>query len=218
MYFPIIHSNLNRVCTISSLFHKEIGTKKGSQNIIEQNDEEKKLKMYAQQLMPLMYETWLEVRPQSSHQSEQQQQMEENAILVGTFISNEAAYSLKLLLNTVTQLWELMLMWNREVNNDELNDWFSKEYSQDFNAHMIVAFPYSQGETGAGVSKHKSKGHLISQKDVEQSGGVKCLQQNLNICFIFCCLNKQLADENVKFSSKIVQYLDRESCGSFEES
>jgi hypothetical protein len=83
---------------------------------------------------------------------------------------------------------------------------------------MIVAFPYSQGETGAGVSKHKSKGHLISQKDVEQSGGVKCLQQNLNICFIFCCLNKQLADENVKFSSKIVQYLDRESRGSFEVS
>lgn len=125
------------------LFRRNIGALNTSvsQQLID-NDEGQRIRLHAELLMPLLFETWMEVRPANLRN--------ENAAFdtddADFCLSTEAAYTLKTIVDVICQLLELMKQWNVEVNNSDLTEWFRRNYGQQFCALFMVGFPYYQGD------------------------------------------------------------------------
>lgn len=139
MHFSVTRKHLNQNCELPLLFKKTVGatiTITGQTNAVGFNDEGRRLQHYAELLMPLMFETWMEVRPTNFGQ-------DFNEDLV---ISNEAAFTLKIILEIIERIFQLITLWDGEVNNHDLSDWFRATYNREFCAQIFVAFPYAQSE------------------------------------------------------------------------
>lgn len=104
--------------------------------------------MHAELLMPLLFETWMEVRPANLRNENASIDKDDADIC----LSNEAAYTLKTIIDVICQLLELMKLWNKEVSNADLTEWFQKSFGQQFCALFMVGFPYSQGDGFKGAS------------------------------------------------------------------
>lgn len=189
-YYSIAQRNLNRNCDLPFLFKKTAMT---TEHLISEKDEGDRMKRYAELLMPLVFETWMEVRPTAKSRDDDIQ------------ISNEAAYTLKTILEIIEKLYELMQFWDRDVNNNDLTNWFKRKYNKDFCLNFLAAFPYEQGDGFKG-SKRKSKG-TATEQEVHESGGQKCNQQNLNIAYIFCSMNVQVSTGARDLTERIIRYL-----------
>lgn len=218
-------------CELPSLFRRNTGAANSSvsQQLID-NDEGQRIRTHAELLMPLLFETWMEVRP-AKLRNESSSFYSDDADIC---LSNEAAYTLKTIIDVICELLEMMKIWNKEVNNADLTDWFRKNYGQQFCSLFMVGFPYSQGDGFKGIlkrlpsmwtnrywnmrfsitgSKRKSKG-MATEQDVFEAGGQKCHQQNLSISFVFACLVPELSPQNAPLADKILQFLN--STKSFE--
>lgn len=125
MYYPVIRSYLNRNCVLPVVFDKK--TRNASP---QQLDEQESIQKYAELLIPLIIETWMEVRPSSSEPD----------------ISNEAAFTLKISLEIVDKIHELIVLWCKEENNDSLIVWFRDNWNKEFCGNFMVGFPYKQNE------------------------------------------------------------------------
>lgn len=139
MHFSVTRKQYNQTCDLPQLFKKTVGstiTTTGQVSATGFSDEGRRLQHYAELLMPLMFETWLEVRPVNFGQ-------DFNEDLV---ITNEAAFTLKTVLEIVEKIFELITLWDAEVNNQDLSDWFRATYNREFCAQIFVAFPYAQAE------------------------------------------------------------------------
>lgn len=157
-------------------------------------DEGNKIQSYVELTMPLMVETWLEVRP-SAEQIE----------ATGTTISTDAAYTLKLLLQVIQQLHTLIELWCDEVKNVELSVWFKEKFSEDLQLHFFSAgFPFNQIDHADSSKKRSSKG---GERDLTRAGGVKCYLQNLMICNIYCQSVYLPETFSQEICSKVINYL-----------
>lgn len=139
MFFSLTRKHYNQNCDLPQMFKKTVGstiTTTGQVSATGFSDEGRRLQHYAELLMPLMFETWLEVRPSNFGN-------EFNEDLV---ISNEAAFTLKTVLEIIEKVYELITLWDVEVNNQDLSDWFRDTYNREFCAQIFVAFPYAQTE------------------------------------------------------------------------
>lgn len=90
-------------------------------------DDHQKIQSYTEMIMPLIIETWLEMKPNSNEDSSQ-----------NSFISNEAAYILKIIMDIIIQLWSMI-----EINETN-RIWFVKNYLETFNNYLLIKFPYFQ--------------------------------------------------------------------------
>ncbi|XP_063698535.1 testis-expressed protein 10 homolog [Culicoides brevitarsis] len=181
--FPLIASHLEELPDFSNI---------GDENA-KTNDEGTIIKSYVELTMPLMFETWLEVRPSS-----------DNIDSNGTSITTDAAYTLKLLLQVILQLQSLVELWCEEASNDELSLWFKEKFSNDFQQHFLIAgFPFNQIHH-AENKKRNSKG---GDRDLAKAGGVKCFIQNLMICNIYCRVAYSQENFSQSVCSKVVNYL-----------
>lgn len=199
MHFPIYRGYLNRNCSLPGLFQKSI-TDSGVSSQMEGVDEGKTVKNYVETLMPLLYETWLEVRPN----------FEENHDKLESIMSNEAAFSLKFILEIIQQLYELISMWEIEVNNHDLSQWFRSTYSEDFTQHFVLGFPYVQSEQRKVASTKGTKIEEVKNRDIDASGGFKCYPQNFAICMIFGFFNQKIETKELRNSRKILNYVNGE--------
>lgn len=194
--FSIIRRSLNRNCELSFLFKRSNNSSTTTAtNLMSERDEGKRIRKYTELLMPLLFETWMEVRPANLNN------LDNDDIL----ISNEAAFSLRTVVEIIEQLYELMKMWNDEVNNDDLTNWFEQNYGNEFCAQFLLGFPYLQCD-GVKSSKRKSKG-LATEQEVYEAGGHRCFVQNLYISYIFCCLNRDLSQARQQNVLKIIEFL-----------
>lgn len=186
MCFPLIYSHSNRICPIPKLFNKSIV------GIDDHIDDGTKIKNYASTLMPLLFESWLEVRPDFvKNQS--------------TILSIDGAFTLKNILDIMERLWSLALMWQSESNSNEVTTWFQKTFSKDFNSHIMDAFPYSLGDVRSNAGKKKKD--EINERDVQLAGGINCYWQNLTVCFMFCCFNSKIKGNDLKNHERVIDYL-----------
>lgn len=135
--FSIIQKHSNQNCDLPIFFGKSSGTF----NIIDGHDEGKRLQKYAELLMPLMFETWMEVRPANYGQ-------EFSGDLV---ISFEAAFSLQKILDIMEKIYKLITMWDDEVNNEDLSNWFKAQYSKEFSNQFCSSFPFIQNAGFKGI-------------------------------------------------------------------
>lgn len=105
-------------------------------SIITASDEAQILRGYISHLLPLLFEAWLEVRPQISSASTSQ-----------ILLSADAAISLKVILEIIANLWSLVDLHEAQVNNQDLSQWFRAEYANAFASNfMQKGFPYQQVE------------------------------------------------------------------------
>lgn len=132
-----------KTCELSSLFKRNTGatTVTVAQQLLD-SDEGQRIRTYTELLMPLLFETWMEVRPASLRNEDTSFENDEGDVS----LSNEAAHTLKTIIDVICQLIELMKLWNKEVNNSDLSEWFRRKYSQQFCTLFMVGFPYSQGD------------------------------------------------------------------------
>lgn len=125
MHFPVIRTYLNKNCVLPAVFDKKTRTSSP-----QQLDEQESIQKYAELLIPLIIETWMEVRPSNSEPD----------------ITNEAAFTLKISLEIVDKIHELILLWCKEENNDSLILWFRETYNKEFCSNFMTGFPYKQNE------------------------------------------------------------------------
>lgn len=196
MHFPLLRSQLNSNCDLPRLFGKF--STAGTAAFI---DEGRRIQQYVELLMPLMFETWMEVRPPNFGQ-------EFNEDLL---ITNEAAQTLKTILEIIERLCELISLWDTDMNNDDLSRWFRDTYNKEFCAQIFVAFPYSQAE-GHKSSKRKAAKNVPSEQEVQQAGGQKCHAQNLSIAYIFSVLNPSVGRTYLSQAQSVTAYLTSEFC------
>lgn len=195
-----------------------------------EKDEGIRIRRYTELLMPLLFETWMEVRPASLNNANRQHLSDDDV-----HISNEAAFTLKTILEIMEKLYELMAFWDDEVNNQELTDWFRNTYNKEFSTQFLLGYPFLQSDGYKGNitkilvkfdknqnksqftqiiptitfsgSKRKSKG-VPTEQEVHEAGGTKCFLQNLNIAYVFCCLNNSNASKvNIELAEKIIKFL-----------
>lgn len=153
-FFSLTRKQLNKYCDISSLFRKTIGFSAGGAPISTgERDEGKRIQKYVELLMPLLFETWMEVRPAKLNATQASADFDEDDI----FISNDAAFSLKIILEIIDQLLELVHMYNQNVTNDDLLESFRKKYGQEFCNQFLRGFPYHQGDGFKGTEKKREK-------------------------------------------------------------
>ncbi|KAH8368006.1 hypothetical protein KR084_005547 [Drosophila pseudotakahashii] len=124
------------------------------------------LQTYVEQLMPLLQDNWLEVRPQPQQ----------------PLLSQDAAASLHVVISLMSLLWTLIAQHETEHNTRELSDWLRKNYAHKFVLNFLAKdgsrFPYQQIPLPAKKSA-KDKGHPVD-------GGELCLPQNLGIVPLTC--------------------------------
>jgi len=110
-------------------------------------------------------------------------------------------------LEIVDKIHELILLWCKEENNDSLILWFRENWNKEFCTNFMSGFPYRQSE-GSSSSKRKSK-IAPTERDVHESGGLRCYQQNLNLSILFCSLNRNLHRNYYNHAEQIINFLKR---------
>lgn len=58
-------------------------------------------------------------------------------------------------------------------------------------------------------SKRKAKG-APTEQDVYEAGGSRCLHQNLNVAYIFCCLNSNLTKNQSDAAERVIKFIKSE--------
>lgn len=131
-------------------------------------------------LMPLLFETWLEVKLNSIKGSS------------GCYILNNESMAL------LTSIMEIMisLRFFVQIQADEENsstDWFYKKYRKDFINYIVDGFPYS--------------GNRNLSKNIPASRYSDCLIQNINICYMFVLFCKDCNLKQKHQYSTILNYV-----------
>ncbi|XP_019531719.2 testis-expressed protein 10 homolog [Aedes albopictus] len=195
LHFPLVRHRLYQPCPLTCLFRKSITGSGGNLSLSDQIDEGRKLKTYVQMLMPLLFESWLEVRPTSG-----------GGETAEHVLSHEAATTLGLLLDIAIQLWELVVIYGRETNNSDMTRWFRDQYAEDFCNHILKGFPFYQSPgAGAGKGGRSAMADETKERNVDE----KCYQQNFNICYFYCCLNENFRSDRSKNYDKVANYVER---------
>ncbi|XP_011201507.2 testis-expressed protein 10 [Bactrocera dorsalis] len=135
-----------------------------------EGSEEERLREYVIHLLPLLVESWIEVRPQDQKMS--------------TTLTSEAAQTLKVALEILQNIWMLIELQEENESNHQLSAWFQEQYAETFAGSFLTdGFPYQQSETDPELNKKSYKKHL---KLLSDSGGQLCLEQNICLAYLMC--------------------------------
>lgn len=97
------------------------------ENSNKELDDNKKIQNYTEMIVPLLFETWLEMKPSEDQNSKS-----------SSLISNEAAYMLKIIMDIMIQLWSMI------ERNEANRNWFIENNSESFSNYLLGKFPYFQ--------------------------------------------------------------------------
>ncbi|XP_059478820.1 testis-expressed protein 10 homolog [Neocloeon triangulifer] len=197
---PIAPYGWEKPCIIPSIFSTGTGI------LVEQDlfSNADKMKGYVNVLMPLLFETWVEVGPSQRQQKE-----------AGNLISDEASE----LLECILEIMQLIFQYLENASSDEsLVKWFRSSFRDNFIRHIFAHFPYIQRE-GSSSKSNKSKG----QAPFEEERVKRCSGQNLAVCLMACIFCdkptkdqaqiildyiKSVLDSNQNISERLVEVLE----------
>lgn len=177
-YFPLYRKiNISKL----SYFSKD--------KITQEENSYEQLKSYTEVLLPLLFDTWLEVKPARSVDKKN----------IESMLSEEAVVILKLVLEIFLLIWNLLKMTNENTHYVELREWFVVKHQKVFIHQMSNSFPYSQ--TAIRIKKK-------DQVSEQNTSGEKCLEENLMICHIYAILHYKLSSESQrKEAGRIMNYV-----------
>ncbi|XP_053604352.1 testis-expressed protein 10 homolog [Plodia interpunctella] len=186
--FSLFKPNYTSVCYISSFSAKH------SQDVLIV-DEAEKFKEYIDTLIPLLFETWLEVCPKANSEKN-----------IETVISEDAASLLKHTLNVFSLIFKLVLYQNKKNPSSKFENYFIQKYKSQFNQSFMEAFPYVTNLR----SKQKKVNNLPFEDEVIDP---KLVAQNLEISYLFIVLNPNihLKNQNSEICATL-NYIEKTFC------
>ncbi|KAH8362071.1 hypothetical protein KR200_001778 [Drosophila serrata] len=148
------------------------------------------LQVYLEQLMPLLQDNWLEVRPQPQQ----------------PLLAQDAAASLHVVVGLMSLLWTLIHQHEANHSTRELSTWMRTNYAQKFLLNFLAKdgsrFPYQQiPASGKKAAKAKDKGPA--------DGGELCLPQNLTIVQLTCQFLPQPRDKHSQLFGHLASYVQQ---------
>lgn len=155
-------------------------------------DEVEKFKEYMETLMPLLFETWVEVCPNVNSEMN-----------IETVVSEDAAILLKHTLEIISLLWELVQYLNKKNPNSDIQKIFCIKYRQPFNQHFVHPFPFVTNIK----SRQVTTGNLPFEDSITDP---KLVAQNLEICHLFIMFNPyvNIKSQNREISS-VLNYIEK---------
>ncbi|KAL9881601.1 testis-expressed protein 10-like isoform 1-T1 [Glossina fuscipes fuscipes] len=199
-YYGVKRSSQNDLpCDLSNIFQRTIGENAMPGNLLI-HEECNQLKSYVDHLMPLLLESWLEVRPQ--HTSGEGTERS---------INSDAAQALKIVSEIIADLWFLIDIHEEQTNNHALSLWFQDQYKEIFALNFVqTGFPYELMD-GDKEGKLNGPENSVNKKRSRKSNlsplTSYCYNQNVCVSYIMCRFfagNLQIQAE--KFSC-ILKYL-----------
>ncbi|XP_075975516.1 testis-expressed protein 10 homolog [Anticarsia gemmatalis] len=155
-------------------------------------DEVEKFKEYVDTLMPLLFETWLEVCPNVNSEKN-----------IETVVSEDAASLLKHTLEVISLIWNLIKHFNSKNPTSNILNIFSQKYRQPYTQHFVNSFPY--------VTNIRSKQRNTANSPFENTiTDPKLVEQNLEICYLFIVLNPQInAKQHNNHILSVLNYIEK---------
>lgn len=135
-------------------------------NTKEKSVDADELIKYISVLMPLMFDSWIEVCPE-----------EKITKVSEMIISNEASYLLK----HIVVIIQLIIEYIDIIDNDghlNIKTWFQRSFQSVFIKNLFSKFPYTKMKT---IEKFRKRQEDFSELEMSE----KCLEQNLAICQIY---------------------------------
>ncbi|KAJ8716555.1 hypothetical protein PYW07_003182 [Mythimna separata] len=188
------HSKINHISLFNPIYIQNCQlscfSSKNSQDAVPL-DEVDKFKEYTDTLMPLLFETWLEVCPSVSSEKSTE-----------TVISEDAALLLKHTLEVISLIWSIVKHFNMKNPSSNIQNAFSQKFRQPYLQHFVNAFPY--------VTNIRTKQRSANAQLGETITDPKLVTQNLEICQVFILLNPNI---NVKNQNKemmsVLNYIEK---------
>lgn len=174
----------------TSVCHVSCFSAKNSQDIVLL-DEVEKFKQYINTLIPLLYETWLEVCPKTSSE-----------INIETVINEDAASLLKHSLEVITLLFDLVQYLQKKNPSSNIENVFSQKYRLSFSKHFVSSFPYATNVRKKQKSADSPFEDIITDP--------KLVEENLKICHLFVKLNPNVnVKDQTKEITSVLNYVEK---------
>lgn len=183
-YYPLFNPNYTSVCHLSCFSSKKTQE-------TTPVDEVGKFMEYIDMLMPLLFETWLEVCPNSPGEKNFE-----------TVISEDAAMLLNHTLEVILLLWTLVQHLNKKSPSSDIQNIFCQKYRQKYAQHFVKMFPFVANIR----SKQKNESAIFEHVITDP----KLISNNLEICHLYILLNPNI---NIKSNNKdivsVLNYIER---------
>lgn len=140
---------------------------------------EVKVLKYCDMIMPLMFETWMEVKPAQT------------TTLTGelkTSLSHDAAIMMKVVVDIMMELHDMA-----EETSQDTKVKFLQKNLEKFDQYFVESFPFVQDD---------------SSKKTPESGGAKCLYQNISVSIIYLSFVGKHKQRFFKNREKIFKFID----------
>ncbi|KAH8235515.1 hypothetical protein KR032_001807 [Drosophila birchii] len=177
-------------CNVFSPLHPDNRDLHSILNESKLSAEGSRLQTYVEQLMPLLQDNWLEVRPQPQQ----------------PLLAQDAAASLHVVAGLMSLLWTLIHQHETNNSTRELSTWLRTNYAQKFLLNFLAKdgsrFPYQQiPAAGKKAVKAKDKG--------PPNGGEQCLPQNLTLVQLTCQFLPQPSEKHSQLFSHLASYVQQ---------
>lgn len=137
-----------------------------------------KIAKYVDMIMPLMFETWMELKPSQTKTIDGE---------TCSSVSHDNSIMLKVVMEIIMELFQMV-----EDTSDDAKQKFMKKYQEKLELHIVSTFPYTQDD---------------SSKKTPESGGGKCLYQNLSIAILFIIFTSKHRQRFWKHRERIFAFI-----------
>lgn len=183
-YYPLFNSNYTAVCHLSCF-----SSKKAQETTPV--DEVGKFIEYIDTLMPLLFETWLEVCPNASSEKNFE-----------TVVSEDAASLLKHTLEVIALLWSLVQYFNKKNPSSNIENMFCQKYRQQYTQHFVKAFPFVTNTRLKQKTENTPFENVITD--------TKLVAENLEICHLFILMNPKInVNNNNQEIMSVLNYIEK---------
>lgn len=188
-YYPLLNTSYTSACRLPSFY------KQNSQLDESPMDDVEKFKTYFDTLMPLLFETWLEVCPNANREAN-----------IETVVNEDAAGLLKHSLQVIASLWELVKYLNKKYPSSNIMQFFSQKYRQPFCQHIFKSFPYVTNLRRGKATTSTDFNNVFEDTVTDP----KLVLENLQICHLFVTFNPNVNVklQNVEVTS-LLNYIER---------
>ncbi|XP_053598760.1 testis-expressed protein 10 homolog [Microplitis demolitor] len=195
-YLPIYNYNTN-LCHINfDSNYKDMISKKYNYEIFE-------FIKYIYTLVPLIFESWIEVRPQET--------CDENISL----ISHETKDFLKAITSIIKLIIEFIDIVEPKIE-ENISKEFSSKFIHNLSKYLITSFPYSfKAIQVVDSKKNNSKRQNDFETVISHTHNKNCLEENLELCYIYMWMvcnsngrNNKVNEECKVNCRKIIKFVD----------
>lgn len=187
-YIPVYSTNAVQNCEIDFEQHDQ------SKDAREKSLDGEALMKYAEVLMPLIFDSWVEACPDDKN-------IDQSCVL----IPSEAAYLLRSIVDIIQLITECIEMLDSGCDID-MKFWFKQKFQHVYTKLFFTKFPYNRACPTARTRKRQQD---FSATDAFDG----CLEQNFGLCRIYIWFtsisrNKRMPPANIQHCNTITNYLN----------